>query len=473
MPLQGVRWQTPVDLQPQYSGTRLLVHYGSPTITDANTVVVPVKTGAANGFRIDARDGANGGLKWSLSTDYLFPPHNWTPSYSPTITPGNRVYFPGAGGTVMYRDDVNAASGASGRIAFFGDAAYNANAGSFNSSVFINTPITSDNSGNIYFGYRTTATTPLGAAFTSGIARIAANGVGTWITAAAAAPNDPGIQRAVMNCAPAISADGSKVYIAVRTSGGTGDLVALNSATLAPIAATPLMDPLANARAGLSDNGTASPMIGPDGDVYFGVLELGGANHGRGFMLHFSGDLAVSETPGAFGWDDTASVVPASMVPSYHGGSPYLLMTKYNNYAGNGGDGVNKIAIVDPNDTQLDPIAGPTPAPDWLDPQHPNAVREWCINTAVVDPATKSILVNNEDGTLYRWDLATNALTQHIVFNNGIGEAYTPTIVGPDGAVYAINNAVLYNVGLVPEPRGIAMFVAAVGAIGCRSMRRS
>ena len=38
------------------------------------------------------------------------------------------------------------------------------------------------------------------------------------------------------------------------------------------------------------------------------------------------------------------------MVPSYPGTSRYLLMTKYNNYAGVGGDGVNKIAVLDPND---------------------------------------------------------------------------------------------------------------------------
>jgi hypothetical protein len=37
--LQGVRWETPVDLAPQLSGAELLIHYGSPVISAGNTVV--------------------------------------------------------------------------------------------------------------------------------------------------------------------------------------------------------------------------------------------------------------------------------------------------------------------------------------------------------------------------------------------------------------------------------------------------
>src|SRR5205085_7849422 len=123
-----------------------------------------------------------------------------------------------------------------------------------------------------------------------------------------------------------------------------------------------------------------------------------------------------------------------------------------NNYKG-AGDGNNKVAILDPNDVQLDPISGintmkvvlsisgPTP-----DPTLP-AVKEWCINTAAVDPATKSILVNNEDGKLYRWDLTTNTLSETATLTSGIGEAYTPTLIGVDGTVYAINNAILFAIG--------------------------
>src|SRR5262249_54759035 len=73
-------------------------------------------------------------------------------------------------------------------------------------------------------------------------------------------------------------------------------------------------------------------------------------------------------------------------------------------------------------------------------------VREWCINSAVVDPITKSILVNSEDGNLYRWDMTTNTLKQTMALTSGVGEAYTPTIMGPDGTVYAVNNAVLFAV---------------------------
>jgi hypothetical protein len=133
-------------------------------------------------------------------------------------------------------------------------------------------------------------------------------------------------------------------------------------------------------------------------------------------------------------------------------------MTKYNNYADTGGDGVNKIAILDPQNGMTDPIsgttvmkevltiAGPTPDSSFTN-AHPKAVHEWCINTAAVDASTKSVLANNEDGKLYRWDLTSNTFSETNVLTTGVGEAYTPTIVGVDGTVYAINNATLFAVG--------------------------
>jgi hypothetical protein len=85
-------------------------------------------------------------------------------------------------------------------------------------------------------------------------------------------------------------------------------------------------------------------------------------------------------------------------------------------------------------------ILGPTPDPS-------GGVKEWCINSAAVDPASDSILAGSEDGKLYRWSLSSNTLSQTTVLTSGLGEAYTPTIIGADGTVYAVNNAILFAVG--------------------------
>src|SRR5438105_14129770 len=86
-PLSRIRWQTPVDLMPQYSGNDLFIHYGSPLVTASNTVVIPVKTGAIDGFRVDARNGSDGTLKWTFTTDFTPPPHDWISSLCPLLTP--------------------------------------------------------------------------------------------------------------------------------------------------------------------------------------------------------------------------------------------------------------------------------------------------------------------------------------------------------------------------------------------------
>jgi len=468
-PFGAIRWQMPVDLAPQYTEEgELLIHYGSPLITRSNTIVVPVKTGAADGFRVEGRDAATGSVKWTQTSDYSLPPHNWIPSFGIALTPKNRLYFPGAGGTVYYRDNPDAATApASGQIAFYGLANYTANSATSQAHVKINTPITVDRYGDIFFGFYVSGSTPLN--LQSGIARIGHDGTGSWVAATALA-SDNAIVKVVHNCAPALSNDHKVLYVAVNdvnpASGpnyGAGYLVSLDSRTLAPIARVRLKDALApNNDARLFDDGTAAPTIGPDGDVYYGVVENPFyANNQRGWLRHFNSALSQSKIAGAFGWDDTVSIVPASMLPSYHGGSPYLLMTKYNNYAGAGsGDGVNKLAILDPRNQMVDPISGATvmkevitiagATPEDEGPEFPNAVREWCINTAAVDPATKSVLANSEDGKMYRWNLPSNTLSEVFTLTPGIGEAYTPTLIGMDGTVFAINNATLFALGAVP-----------------------
>ncbi len=460
-PLVRIQWSTPVDLAPRSeAGVALFIHYGSPVITSQNTLVVPVKTGVTDGFKFEARSGYSGALVWSATSDYILPAHNWTPSYNLALTLGNRVYAPGAGGKLIYRDDVDSATGATQTAVFYGSSAYAASPAIYDSSIFINTPLTTDTQGNVFFGFIATGTNPAGLA--GGIARIAPDGTGTWIGAAAAS-GDMSVSKVVMNSAPALSPDLQTLYVAVNNSLGeavarqTGYLLALDSTTLALKSKIALNDPKTGVAATLNDNGTSSPSVGPDGDVFFGVLESNRPAHNlRGYLLHFDATLSQTKTPGSFGWDTTASILPASMLPSYTGSSTYLLVTKYNNYGGAGtGDGKHRMALLDPNQGQADMISGIPVMQEILtilgvtaDPDYPGGVAEWCINSAAVDPLTRSVLMNSEDGFLYRWDLSTNTFSERLPLDGGLGgSSYTPTAIGPDGRVYAINNASLFSVG--------------------------
>ena len=442
--LSAVHWETPVDSAPQYSGGDLFIHYGSPLVTVANSVIVPEKNEATpGGFDIKAFDGATGALKWTQTEgeEFLPPSHDWVPSYSPALAAlpgGPRLYFPGAGGTILYRDSPDASGALTpGRIAFYGTANYNANPAGF-SGVRISSPLTTDSQGNLFFTYQTSGSNQLN--LQGGIARIGADGSTTFVQAGTPA----------LDSAPALSNDGRFLYAVIDGQLGLYDSTTLVQSTHVQLGFVHI-------------DSTASPTVGPNGDVFIGVLSP--SVHSRGTLEHFSASLLTTYPSGSFGWDDTVSIVPTSMVPSYTGLSPYLLMTKANDYAGSGGSGVNQIALFDPIRAsvlqQVDPVTGqlgmPTVlriagvTPDEEFPFKPGAVREWCINNAAVDPATHSIFANSEDGWLYRWDTATNTFTQSIQLTSGVGEAYTPTVIGADGTVFAINNAVLFAIGDTPS----------------------
>jgi len=453
-PFGTIHWTTPVDLHPPNG--EIFIHYGSPLVTAANTVVVPVKTGT-NSFGLQAHDGATGTVLWTQRTGYQAPSASFIPGMGPTLF-GHRLLVPDIAGGVLVRQNPDSATGAVSHLYFYGKQNYQADPQVYQQNVQINTPLTIDAKGSLFFGFLVLGTTPIG--LQSGLARIAPDGTGIWMSAAAIS-GDSSITKVATSCAPALSHDGSIVYVAVSDDSGNGYLAAVNSTTLAGVNHVRLTDPSSGLNATIPDESSATPTVGPDGDVYFGVLENPFPKHNdRGWMLHFNSDLSRRKIPGSFGWDDTASIVEASLVSSYQGTSKYLIMTKYNNYAGIGtGDGHNRIAILDPNASEDDTIIpttkvmkevitklGVTPDPNY-DKIYPGAVREWCINTAAVDPITKSVIANSEDGKLYRWDLTTNTLSENIVLSGGIGEAYTPTLIGSDGTVYGINDAVLSAVG--------------------------
>jgi hypothetical protein len=458
-PLRRIRWRVKVDLDPVLVADSLLIHYGSPMITGADTVLVPTRVSARAGFRVVAYSGADGRRRWSLDTDYRTPAFiaktsAWIPPLPAVLTPGSTLAVAGAGGTVLVREHANSTAGAVHRLVFYGAAQWRAHRSVYDKAVTVTTPLTAGPDGSVYFGFTVTGTTP--AHLSSGIVRIDAHGHATWITAAAAADNRA-VTGVAINCAPALSPNGTTVYITVTTPSG-GILVGLNATTLRPRFRVVLTDPNTGRPAVISASSSASPTVGPDGDVYYGVLQNPyGTNDARGWLLHFNATLTRTEIPGSFGWDDTVSVLPAKAVPRYHGKSPYLLVSKYNNYLGAKpyGNGHNEVAVLDPRSSQKDPYANvqtmkaveTIESPVHVPGEPAGAQYEWCINSAAVDTVDDSVIVNSEAGMLYRWDLASNTLAEKIHLNAPRGEAYTPTIIGPDGTVYAINNATLYAIG--------------------------
>lgn len=450
-PLNRILWSTSLDLQPQYNGNVLYAHYGSPVASSTGVLVIPVKTGATGGFRIEARTSSTGAILWQQSTDYVPPSHNWFPTLGPTLVGQNAFYARKAG--MIASRGLARTSSESTPICFYGMANYNANPSAYDSSVFISSPLVTADDGSIVFTYRGEGSNPLG--LRGGLAVVHPDGSAAYIEGTKATGSGD-YYRPKLNAAPAVSS--GVAYVVFKDGGNDGVLVGLNLASLTPLYQTSLLDPKNGGPSYVDDDGTACPTVGPDGDVYFGVLENPfGSHHYRGWLLHFDRTLAQTKTPGSFGWDDTPSIVPKKAVTSYLGSSTYLVMTKYNDYAG-AGDGVNKIALLDPNAAATDPISGvpsmkeimtkvgPTPDPTYTG-SYPNAVREWCINSAAVDQLSRTILVNNEDGFVYRWNLDTNQLDQKMQITSGIGQAYTPVMLDSSGIVFAISNATLFAVG--------------------------
>ena len=202
----AIRWQMQVDLNPQYSGSDLLIHFGSPAITSANNIIVPVKTGASGSFIVKGINATTGVPFWTMSTDYVLPPHNWTPPVGVTLTPNDQaVVVAGAGGTVWVRKNPNAANGTASRVAFYGVSYFNQNSTAFGNAIQICTPITVDHVGNLYFGYLSSGEALPGYphGIPSGLAKVGVDGSGGMFVAASALAGDGNIRKVVYNCAPA------------------------------------------------------------------------------------------------------------------------------------------------------------------------------------------------------------------------------------------------------------------------------
>lgn len=488
--LDQIIWSDDIDAQ-QPANAEIFAHYGSPTITTANTVIYPVTLIKDTTYRFKAVNGATGVEIWHFDTDYVHGYQGWTTPVEGSVTLRNSYVMPGLGGSVYFRQNADSASSTTTQLYFYGAANHAANAAWCDANIKISTPIMADGRGNMWFGYyvgdsfnqNATVTIPGGFPDVGrgGIVRMNTAGTAVFVKATTAAGDST--MRFVANaCAPALSNDAGSIYMAVNSSisNSPGYLLKLNATTLTTQAKVMPTEPQDGNASGIQGSSSGCPMVGPDGDVYFGTFGRNGWTDYReshGWMQHYNANLVPKGAVGAFGWDDTATLVPASCVPGYSGTSSYLLLTKYNNYGwadfwnpgdpgiDYGADAQNMVAILDPNDnTGTDRQSGHACMKpvmvvfgDKADVAMQaagvtGALREWCINSAAIDPTNKCAIVNSEDGYCYRWDFTTNSLlpvnagVRGIFLNGPIGEAYTPTVIGPDGTVYAINNHHIYAI---------------------------
>jgi hypothetical protein len=292
-----------------------------------------------------------------------------------------------------------------------------------------------------------------------------------------------GSQRPGLNIAPAVAPDGT-IYTASRAHflAGYSYLIAVNP-DLSPRWATSLRGHLADgcgtpslppngqpggcaegARTGvdpstndypagrIDDSSSASPVVAPDGSVYFGVLTS--YNYSRGHLMHFS-EVGTFLDAYDFGWDVTPAIHP-------HDGT-YSVIIKDNHYAA--GSYCSDDKLCPPREegpfdiTQLSPSL----VPEWkftsvnqkscargadgkvtCVADHP-AGFEWCINAPAVDP-DGTIYANGEDGALYAIPQGGKAATS-IFLGESVGAAYTPLSIDKKGRIYAENLGTLFVVG--------------------------
>ena len=249
------------------------------------------------------------------------------------------------------------------------------------------------------------------------------------------------------------------------------------------------VDPATN-RAGsgrINDAGTSSPVVLPDGNVYFGAW--GRYNVSRGHAFKLNGSTGAIMATYDFGWDDTQAIFQ-------HDGT-YSIVMKDNHYdeeegfycntflnaagtdfiptVSRGGDPtILQNVVCDYTNIPAGPFyitqTNPNLVPEWKfkstetrachrnpdgsvtcvnDGRHPNGF-EWCINQPAVDGAG-NVFVESEDGYIYVLDQGHSGIFTTPKFrlftNLAVGAAYTPFSIDPQGRLYAQNNGHLFVVG--------------------------
>ncbi len=497
---------------PLIDGGTVYMEYKTGTYTGLSTY----QTQIWNEERLDWQHGSLV-QTWTFQSDWKPIPYGtptlgpgWEPVFHAALS-GSVVYVPGAGGSVYKLSKQNGAVLA--HLRPFGNTT--------NPNIYLSGPITVDPAGTIYFvaaqfdptnpwtvdivnswlvkvdsgGHVHTATF---ASLTHGAPRGTDQCPGTFDLNNTPLPWPPspnavpptlqcGSQRNAMNSAPAVAPDGTIYVVSVaHLTSRTGYLVAANADlspkwkaslrerfhdgcnVLIPPNGTPGgcaagahtgVDPAENLPGSgrvIEDN-TASPVVAPDGSIFFGSYTR--YNYAQGHLMKFSssGQFLASYL---FGWDDTPAI--------YQHNGTYSVVTKDNHYGGVGSY-CNDDTICPPVRTAASPEAyfvtqlSSNLVPEWsyqntntesctrnpdgsitCTSTNPNGF-EWCVNAPAVD-GNGVVYANSEDGNLYVINQG-GSLRSSLFLNLAIGAAYTPVAISPSGQIYTENFGTLFVVG--------------------------
>lgn len=508
------------------TGGDLLVHYQVPLLDGAD-VYMEFKAGVYDRDSFATQVWSEKKLTWSegwLVEQWNFasdwhPPGStrdfWEPVFQPALA-GDFLYVPGADGAVW---KLNKSDGAvAARIDPFGGA---------NRAVYVTGPLTVDGSGNVYYNAMQLADGAFYAndVLDSWLVRIAPDDtarkvsysaltrgapgaqdrcLGTFSNATLPWPPSPGAipataacgtQRAALNVAPAVAADGT-IYSISRPhfSSRAARLVAVNpdltpkwNVTLdgrfldgcgVPASVGGVLppngapggcregaaygvDPATN-RPGdgrVLDSASSSPAVAPDGSIFYGAYTR--YNYGQGHLMHFDSTGRYLGAYG-FGWDTTPAIYA-------HDGT-YSVVMKDNRYRGGSYCGAETFCPGDRSATNaaspeqyLITQLSPELAIEWsfqntntlscaddgsgevnCVSDHPNGF-EWCVNAAAVD-AEGAVYATSEDGNVFAIGPG-GTLRQKMFQQLALGAAYTPIAVGGDGKIYSQNAGVLFVAG--------------------------
>jgi hypothetical protein len=227
-----------------------------------------------------------------------------------------------------------------------------------------------------------------------------------------------------LNCGPAIAPDGT-IYVATVHSAfpiSQYSLLAIN-----PDLSLKWIGNLASDSAHVAqvnNQSTSTPVVGPDGRVFYGGWNSN--EQSDGYLYEFSPDgTFLGEYP--FGWDTTPVIYPDPMDPNH-----YFLGEKKNMYTSRRFFWV----WIDPD--------GMTEVASWE--LMPSGTDELCVNAGVVDANLNTFFLG-ENGILYKVPFMSSTASSQISLGAPRNAAYTPTAMGPDGTIFALDDRSFYIVG--------------------------